>query len=29
MREKAEYIASKVALFMVLEHTIPAARKAM
>src|SRR6266702_173592 len=29
MREKAEYIASKVALFMVLEHTTPAARNAM
>ena len=28
MRENAEYIASKVALFMVLDQTMPAARKA-
>src|ERR1700704_3136778 len=29
MREKAEYMDSNVALFIVLEHTIPAARNAM
>ena len=28
MREKPEYIASKDAVFIVLEHTVPAARKA-
>ncbi len=29
MRENPEYIASNEALIMVLEHTMPAARKAM
>src|SRR5687767_7131228 len=29
MREKPEYIASNDALVMMLEHTVPAARKAM
>ncbi len=29
MREKAEYMDSNVALFIVLEHTTPAARNAM
>ncbi|MNC84973.1 hypothetical protein D3C83_05430 [compost metagenome] len=29
MREKPEYMASKDALIMVLEHTMPVARKAM
>jgi hypothetical protein len=28
MREKLEYIDSKDALIIVLEHTVPAARKA-
>ena len=29
MREKPEYMASNEALIMVLEQTVPAARKAM
>ena len=29
MREKLEYIDSNDALIIVLEHTVPAARKAM
>ena len=29
MREKLEYIDSNVALIIVLEHTVPAARNAM